>query len=436
MKQKYNKCAGIDIGSTQIFIAVENENNFTSYGTTTSDFHLAASMLANKDIKNIAMEATGVYWMGLYDILESRGFKVTLVKAGDAKNLPGRDKTDGEDCQWICKLFSHGLLRASVIPEDKIRQLRVFIRMRQDHISIAAQHKQHIQKAFVMMNVRLPETISDITGTSGRKMIEAILNGERDAKQLLSLCHSTIRNKKEEQILKALTGIYKEEYVFALEQAYQCWKFYQSKIEQCDEKINEWLKVIVPENAIDKKVKVKKSVGVNKLNIEDIEYKLIALHGGIDVTKLPGIGCNTAMQLISELGLDLSKWGSDKRFVSYLGLCGQKNYSGKMKKHKKKKMPIAGQIFREAAQTLMQSTKTGLGTFARRLKARKGPYVAIKATARKLAILYYNLFTKGINFVEKGVKDYEDKIKQTEIYRLAKLAKKHGYVLANAQLHQ
>jgi transposase len=197
----------------KFFINVSGQNGFSVFGTTTSDFHLAADMLLEKKVEHVAMEATGVYWMGLYDIFESRGLKVTLVKAGDAKNLPGRDKTDGEDCQWICNLFSHGLLRPSVIPAEQIRQLRVYMRLRDDHIGLSAQHKQHIQKAFIMMNIRLPETISDITGTSGRKMIEAILQGERDPEQIALLCHSTIRNKKSEQLLKALQGIYKDEYL-------------------------------------------------------------------------------------------------------------------------------------------------------------------------------------------------------------------------------
>ena len=142
------------------------------------------------------------------------------------------------------------------------------------------------------------------------------------------------------------------------------------------------------------------------------------------------------MQLIGELGLDLTKWPTHKQFVNYLGLCGQKNYSGKIKRQKKRRMPAAGQIFREAAQTLMLSTKTGLGAFARKLKARKGPFIAIKATARKLAIQYYNVLTKGFEFVEKGINDYQEKVKRTELLRLAKLAKKHGLVLATAQLHQ
>jgi len=431
MKQKYKECAAIDIGSKNIFVAILNKDGFKVFGTTTVDFQSAVDYLLSENIKDVAMEATGVYWMGLYDILEQRGLKAVLVKAGDAKQLPGRDKTDGEDCQWLCHLFSGGLLRNSVVPKDSIRTLRQYMRMRNDHIELAAQHKQHIQKNMIMMNLRLPETLSDITGVSGRKIIEAILTGERDPQKLVLLCHGAI-GPKGDKILKALQGIYKDEYLFGLKQSYRCWLFYQSQIEECDRMINDWLeKQIKDQPIIVSSDKLKKSSGANKLRIQNVEEKILTLNGGIDVTRLPGISCNNALKLYSELGPDLSKWFSDKSFVKYLGLAGQKANSGKIKKNKRMSVPRAGQIFREAAQTLMRSNKTALGAFARRINARRGPYIAIKATARKLAILYYNLFTKGVDYVEKGVELYSQQLQATELKRLQKLAKKHGMILLN-----
>lgn len=432
MKQKYTECAAIDIGSQNIFVAILNKDGFKVFGTTTVDFHSAADYLAGENVKQVAMEATGVYWMGLYDVLENRGFKPCLVKAGDAKQLPGRDKTDGEDCQWLCELFSKGLLRNSIIPQDNIRELRHYMRMREDHIEMAAQHKQHIQKNMLMMNIRLPEAISDITGVSGKRIIESILAGERDPQKLVALCHGRIESGKREKIFKSLQGIYKKEYLFGLEQSYQCWRFYQQQIKSCDQMIDEWLKVQIKDQDCIVHDKLKKAAGTNKLNVPDIEKKILMLNGGIDVTRLSGISCNNALRLISELGTDLSKWPRDKSFVKYIGLAGLKGDSGKMKKNKKQRMPRAGQIFREAAQTLMRSNKTALGAFARRINARRGPYIAIKATARKLAILYYNIFTKGIDYVEKGSELYTKQLQVIEIARLKKLAKKHGLVFSNA----
>lgn len=431
MKQKYTECAAIDIGSQKIFVAILGKDGFKVFGTTTFDFNAAAHFLLSEQVKHVAMEATGVYWIGLYDVLEQHGLKCMLVKAGDAKQLPGRDKTDGEDCQWLCHLFSKGLLRNSVIPKDNIRELRHYMRLREDHTELAAQHKQQIQKNLLMMNIRLPEAISDITGVTGRRMIESILKGERDPKMLVQLCHGTIELKKREQIFKSLQGIYKPEYVFGLRQSYECWLFYQEQIKACDQVIDSWLITQIKDQPPIQHDKLKKAVGTNKLNITNIEEKILTLNGGIDVTRLAGISCNNALRLVSELGTDLSKWPRDKCFVKYLGLAGLKGDSGKMKKNKKQRMPRAGQIFREAAQTLMRSNKTALGAFARRINARRGPYIAIKATARKLAILYYNLFTKGIDYVEKGSELYNKQLQLSEIVRLKKLAKKHGMVLTN-----
>lgn len=431
MKQIYSDCAGIDIGSEKIFIGLLNRDGYTAFGTTTVDFHQAADYLLSAGIKSVAMEATGVYWIGLFDVLLSRGLKPVLVKAGDAKSLPGRDKTDGEDCQWICTLFSHGLLRESVIPEENIRELRHYMRLRADHIEMAASHKQHMQKALIMMNIRLPEAISDITGKSGLSMIEAILKGERDSNKLLLLCDSRIRKNKSAEILKALEGIYKKEYLFSLQQAYDCWAFYQKKLTECDYQISLWIdRECKDKQQIKAERRPKKSTSVNALRIDDVEIKLLQLTGGHDLTQIPGISANNGLSILSELGTDLTKWPTAKKFTKYLGLAGQKAYSGKMKKQKKSKTPRAGQIFREAAQVLLRSNRTGLGTFARKLQARKGPYIAIKATARKLAIQFYNVMTKGLDYVEAGAKAYEEKIRQTELLRLNKAAKKHGLSLS------
>ena len=311
------------------------------------------------------------------------------------------------------------------------------MRLRSDHISMAGQHKQHIQKALIMMNVRLPEAISDITGQSGRKMIEAILKGERDPDHLLSLCHTSIRRKKAEEIRRALTGIYKDEYLFALAQAYNCWSFYQGQIQQCDDKISAWIdNSLPPDKTLVSNKKLKRAAGINKINIPNFEQKLLLLYGNKDVTRLPGLGCNNALELMAELGTDLSKWPDATQFVNYLGLAGQKAYSGKKRKQKRREMPAAGQIFREAAQTLLKSTRIGLGTFARRLRSRKGPYIAIKATARKIAIMYYNILTKGIEYIEAGTEAYQKQLQETELKRLAKLARKLNLTLTPLTVHQ
>lgn len=431
MKQIYKQCAAIDIGSKEIFIGILNSDGFKRFGTTTVDFKMAGDYLQSKQIKFVAMEATGVYWMGLYSVLDTAGFEVTLVKAGDAKQLPGRDKTDGEDCQWLCELFSKGLLRKSVIPSNAIRELRQFMRLRQDHVEMAAQHKQHIQKFLIMMNIRLSEVISDITGVTGKKMVEAILRGERDPQLLLAYCHGTIKADKN-QILKSLQGIYRKELLFGLEQSYQGWCFYQNQIYFCDQQINQWLEKQIQDKPKVTNDNLKRSGGGNKLQIPDIEEKLLTLNGGIDVTRLPGIGTHNALKLISELGHDLTKWPTEKCFAKYLGLAGVKSNSGQIKSQKRMPVPKAGQIFRESAQVLMRSNKTALGAFARRINARRGARIAIKATARKLAILYYNLFTKGYEYVEKGINLYEEQVKNSQLKRLEKQARKYGFALINA----
>ena len=209
MEDKINKInpqgAGIDIGADKIFVCAEDEG-YKTFGCFTQEFKRAAVYMKEKNAGSVAMEATGVYWVALKDILEEEGLKVDLVRAGDAKQLPGRNKTDGADCQWIRTLYQRGLLRPCMIPEASIRQLRTYMRMRQDNIDMAAQHIQHIQKAFILMNLRLPQVISQITGASGKRIIEAILAGEREAEKLVLLCDKQILKKKRQEVVLSLQG--------------------------------------------------------------------------------------------------------------------------------------------------------------------------------------------------------------------------------------
>lgn len=427
---------GIDIGATKIFVCA-NDQGYKSFGTFTADFLEAGLYLKENKVTDVAMEATGVYWIPLKDVLEKQGLKVTLVRAGDANQLPGREKTDGEDCQWIRTLFQHGLLRNCFIPDEKIRELRTIIRLRQDHIQMAASHILHIQKAFTEMNIRVHQVIAQIQGVSGRKIIEAILNGERDPEKLVLLCDRQILKNKKEEVLKSLNGNYRQEYVFALQQAYSAWNYYNVLIEQCDQKIDEWLK----EQTFRKPERIQKrppkTIRHHIPKVENFHQKVLNLMNGIDASLLPGLTSYSIMRLVAEVGLDLREWKNDKAFTSFLKLSPHRHCSGKMKKrYKGRQNTAAGQIFKEAAQSIMNSKNIGLGSFARKIRARRGPQVAVKATARKLAVLYYNAVTKGMEYIELGVKRYDEQAKQTEIMKLNKMATKLGYSLTPGMVHQ
>ena len=422
--------AGIDIGSEKIFVAVE-EQEVKSFRTFTSTLHQAVEYLQLHGIESVAMEATGVYWIALYDLLEQAGMEIFLVNPTETKNVPGR-KTDVQDCQWIQQLHSYGLLRRSFIPDHTIRELRVYVRLREDHISMASAHVQHMQKALTMMNIRLHEVISQIQGSSGLKIIEAILSGERDAEELASLCNRQILKTKKGDVVESLKGNYKSEQLFALQQALDSWRHYHDKIEECDRRIELLLNEITQSKPPVNQLSKAKPIRHHKPKVENLHEKLSQLLQGKDPTVLPGITDYTLMQLIAEVGIDLTQWSSSKHFTSWSGLAPGKNTSGKITKRSKKNINTrVGQIFRKAAQSLLQSKHIALGAFARRLKARKGPMIAIKATARKLAVMFYNLLTKGLDYVEQGVKKYEEHYKTQMTKFLQKKAAELGYAMVD-----
>lgn len=417
----YPQSAGIDIGSEKVFVAIENQP-VKNFRTFTASYKELGHYLKSHGITHVAMEATGIYWVTLYDMLESMDFDLTLVNPSDSKNLPGR-KTDVQDCQWIQQLFSYGLLRKSFVPEDIVRQLRVYTRMREDKLQLAASHIQHMQKALIQMNIRLPEVLSQTHGASGMAMIKAILDGERNPEKLLNYCTSNLIKTKGADILLALEGNYKVEYLFELQQAYTGYMFYLEQVKQCDEQAGKILESYNKKNNSDYKDNHPiKPIRHNKPEIKHLHELLMGIHGA-NPTTLPGLTDYSLMRLTGELGSNIKQWPTTKNFVSWLGLAPGKNQSGKStKRSKRKSITRAGQIFKQAAQSLLISKQPGLGSFARRIRARRGAAIAIKATARKLAELYYKMFAQGMEYVEIGVKKYEEKLKEQQIKYLNKKA--------------
>jgi transposase len=420
--------AGIDIGSEKIFVAIEGQD-VKSFSTFTSTLHQAVAYLQDQKVTSVAMEATGVYWIVLYDLLEAANMEVFLVNPMETRNVPGR-KTDVQDCQWIQQLHSYGLLRRSFIPDHAIRELRVYVRLREDHIGMAASHVQHMQKALTMMNIRLHEVISQLQGSSGLKIIEAILSGERDAEKLALLCNRQILNNKMNDIIESLKGNYKSEHLFALQQALDSWKHYHQKIEECDQRMESLLKKMTRDKPPVYNLSKAKPIRHHKPNIENLHERLSQILEGKDPTILPGLTDYSVTQLIAEVGTDLTRWPTEKHFTSWTGLAPGKNSSGKITKRAKKKVNTnAGQIFRKAAQSLLQSKHIALGAFGRRIRARKGPAIAIKAIARKLAAMFYNLMTKGLDYIEQGVKKYEAQYRHQMTRFLQKKASEFGFTL-------
>ena len=433
LEKIYPNAAGIDIGSEKIFISIEGQE-VRNFRTFTTDLQLAVKYLKENHVTTVAMEATGVYWVILYDLIESSGIEAVLANPMQTKNVPGK-KTDVQDCQWIQQLHSYGLLRKSFIPEKKIRELRVYVRLREDHIQMASAHVQHMQKALTLMNIRLAEVISQIQGSSGLKIIRAILEGERDAEKLSMLCSKQILNTKRAEVIESLRGNFKKEQLFALQQGLDAWNFYNSQIESCDKKIDELLQVITHDKPPVENLSKAKEIRHHKPNIQNLHEKLSQVLEGKDPTILPGITDYNLMQLIAETGTDFNQWPSAKHFTSWAGLAPGSNRSGKITRRSKKRINTrTAQLFRKAAQSLLQSKHIALGAFARRLRSKKGPMIAIKATARKLAVMFYNLMTKGLDYVEQGVKQYEEQYRVQMTRYLSKKAADLGFTIVPLEM--
>jgi len=421
--------AAIDVGSEQLHVSIAGGPPKV-FGATTGQLYELRDYLLAQGVRSVAMEATGIYWLCPYEVLEKAGLQVVLVNGKYVKNLPGR-KTDMKDCQWQATLHAHGLLKPGFVPPEHIRRLQDYIRLRTDHITLAGSHEQHMQKALDRMNLKIHDVISDLTGMSGLKMIQAIVAGERNPVALLALCDAQIQKNKAGRLRAALEGTWKEEHLFALRQAYELWQSYQKKIAECDQAIEKVLVVLAgPEDPKNPAPPPTKRGGVNAPQITGLHGMLWRLCGNKELTSLPGVADYVLLQLLAEVGTELAKnWQTEKHFTAWLGLAPGSRQSGKRRGNQKRGRNRAGRLFCVIARSVGRSVDKALGGFYRRLKGRRGGLVANLALARKLAEMFWRLMVHGIAYVEQELKKYEEKVARTEQGLLQKLARKYNLVL-------
>jgi transposase len=391
--------AGIDIGSTEIYVAVpadRDAENVRSFPTFTQDLYALADWLKRCGTETVAMESTGVYWIPLFQILEDRGFEVCLVNARHVKNVPGR-RTDVSDCQWLQFLHSVGLLRASYRPEQEVCAVRSLLRHRESLVQMGATHVHHMQKALDQMNLQLHHVISDITGLTGLAIIDAILDGERNPFTLARLRHDRIK-ASEEVIAKSLVGDYRSEHLFTLRQSLAAYRSYQQLIDDCDREIRRSLDTFQPPrkpaDSDHRPESVKRPVSADAGLRTELKRVF-----GVDLTKIPGIRTGIAQILFGEIGPDFTKFRSASAFASWMGLCPDNDISGgKVLWVGTRKVKCrAATSLRMAAQSLHHS-KSGLGDFYRRMRAKLGAPKAITAAAHKLARIIFHLVTTRQEF--------------------------------------
>lgn len=418
--------AGIDVGGKSHYVCV-SQDNVAEFGVCTDDLHQTAHHLQAHGIKTVAMESTGFYWKPLFVLLQDYGFEVILVNARHIKNVKGH-KTDVVDCKWIQLLHSIGLLSNSFQPDLFTGKLRTYTRHRKYLIESASRYISKMNKILVLMNIQLSVVLRDITGLSGRRVIEAILGGERDAKALAQLVSTRVKAQRED-IEKALVGDWREEYLFELEQSYEIYQMYWEKIRQTDVEIEKLLLQKPADPSLEgEKYHPAPNKGYQK-NDPDIDIGRYGyeMSGGVDLLQIDGVGYGTLLTLMSETGFDLSMFPSGKHFVSWLGYApNRKITGGKLlsSRTRKKTNPLAKAI--RAAANSAGNSRGRLGDFFRRMAYRKGRVVAITATARKIAMIIYQMLTKKEAFNYSFSQEDETRQKNRQLKNIMKKMKATG----------
>ena len=432
--------AGVDIGAHEIMACVPDSADHQivrAFGTYTADLDALAAWFLDRGIQTVAMESTGVYWIPLFETLEARGLQGYLISASAIQHVPGR-KSDVLDCQWIQTLHSYGLLAAAFRPDADLVALRTLLRHRAPLIEHRSPHVLHMYKALLLMNIQLSQALSDVTGTTGQRIIRAIVAGERDPQHLAALRNYRCQ-KDVDEIALALTGTWREEHVFVLTQVLALFDFYTVQLSACDAQIERVFSVIKPRFEPAPEVSgppatppPRRQPHSHSKNAPQVNTRAHILRiTGVDLVAVHGISDSMAQTILAEIGTDMRKWPDDKHFGAWLGLAPKNDLSGgkvlrsRTMKHRNR----AAQAFRMAAQAVLRSD-CAFGAFYRRLKGRLGPAQALMATAHKIARTVYHMLKDRVPYHDIGAAEYNKRFRERELKYLQKKAAKLGYTLS------
>jgi transposase len=443
--------AGIDVGATEHSVCVPEdavpagESPVRQYRAFSGNLDQLVEWLQACKVQTVAMESTGVYWIPLYQKLERAGLEVVLVNARHLKRVPGR-KTDILDCQWLQQMHSYGLLSGSFRPADDICVLRTYLRHRGNLVAGCGQQVQHMQRALDQMNIHLHHVVSDLDGDTGLAILDAILGGERDPKELVKLRHARCSKSTVAEMEAALKGDWREEHLFVLKQALECYRALQGQIVECDTAMEKVLERVAanpsavpeaerPRNPVavaetgEKKKRKKRTRG--NAPQQDLTAQLQRVCG-VDLTRIVGFNVLSVLIIISEIGVDMSRWPNAKAFCAWLGLCpGNKISGGKVLSSRTARVVNRVAILLRTLAPTLGRTDTWLGVFHRRMKARMGPAAANTATARKLATILYHLLKYKEEYVDVDRLVYEEKFRRYRVSRLRKQAEELGYQIVD-----
>ena len=434
--------AGIDIGAEEIVVCVarnESTQIVKGFGNYTSDLKAIVAWLKSYNIKTVAMESTGVYWIPLFEELEREGFECLLISSRSLRRVPGR-KSDISDAQWIQTLHNYGLLEGSFRPQSDLVALRTLLRHRAKLVAHRAPHILHMQKALLQMNIQLTQAVSDVTGLTGQKIIRAILSGLRDPHELAALREPGCK-KSEAEIAEALTGTWREEHLFILKQSVAMYDSYSTQILECDEEIERMYALTRPDwepgELASFRARKRNSANHSKnapYNPEQVRKHLKRI-SGVDISLVDGMGVSLAQTIILECGTDMSKFPTEKHFCSWLGLAPKHEISGAkiLKNTTVKTKSRAGQAFRMAAQSVKRAD-CAFGQFYRRLRARLGPAQATVATGRMIACVVYRMLKYQVEYDPLSVNEYQKRYEEQQIRYMKKRAAKLGYDMVPVQV--